>query len=313
MWILILVIASLGLFSWWYTRRDEPRNGRATEPMTPVIETAGDTATPLASKTTRSARASREHVAQFVAPVLNNAKSMARTAQARVRQAGPPLAVKLNSTAQAARTVVTHAADPITTAVQARQARFARQERQPTQFRDWIADAHLIDRPGLYVNFPESIQNLADWAQGLSEQELKMLAETTARFLADAQIEFAWLLDGQLAQSPDLLQPVEEAVALFAVAYRRVTRLQDRAREFAAFRAWQDDLGNPKNHELTRRLFTKLLEGERVPPPAPDLLMATEEARQSYFEQTLQEFMTKDRPAFDAVFRETAFAPAPRE
>lgn len=42
-----------------------------------------------------------------------------------------------------------------------------RMEKRALQFQDWIARAHLIDRPELYVGLPESVQKLTDWAAGV--------------------------------------------------------------------------------------------------------------------------------------------------
>jgi hypothetical protein len=110
-------------------------------------------------------------------------------------------------------------------------------EERVLQFQAWITGAHLIDRPELYVGLPESVQKLTDWAARVSEEELEPLIGATERFLTDIHINLTWLLDGSLDQLPELKEPMEEAVALFALAYLRASRLADPMCRFVGSRS----------------------------------------------------------------------------
>ncbi len=315
---LLLAAAVAGFVGWWYFGGPGHRNENVTRLTEAGREKVNHVAAPVAEKVTaassRVAETGRTGLAQVTAPVADKVNAATQMTREGVEKVAPivdrasaatgRVAARVNVAAQTTREGMEKVTGAIAQAVQVRQAQRAQQRLLPQQFKEWVAGAHLSERPELFADLLPSVQYMTAWVQGLAPAELRALTEKAADLCGERDVELAWLLSGQLDQAPELKPQVEQVVALSALACWKAMRLQGEARVFAAQRERQSDPASTRSRELTRTLFTQLLEKGLVPPAPPALLLAPEEERQAYLDQALREFQDKDAATFNVLVHE---------
>ncbi len=176
--------------------------------------------------------------------------------------------------------------------------RIGTRRKELAQFRTWIAGLSGVDKA------------FVAWLQDLSPEDARAFAQAVSDFSSSLNVERAWLLDGRMDADPELEKSVQEAVALYCMAYWKTTQVQDDVQAFAVFQDWQAAPRKRRHRELTQKLFARLVEDGVVSVPS-EIYLASVRKRKAYVVQAIRDFAEKDRPAFNAILKQVLAAPAP--
>lgn len=81
--------------------------------------------------------------------------------------------------------------------------------------------------------------DLRHWIQALGEDGREALTEQVAGFCADFEFDLAWLLDGELADCPELTTVMRVLITHYCLACKAALESDDALRRFRRRRVWR--------------------------------------------------------------------------
>lgn len=161
------------------------------------------------------------------------------------------------------------------------------------RLKDW-ASTSLAERQDLYANIPESIGPCTEWLQSLPAKELKQFVHKLEHFCTELGFELAWLLDPKITTPQSMKLAMERIVLQFCLIHWQNTQAHETFVAFSRHLVWKEDPMSKDHHELTRKLFPRLVEKGLVSEPPADLFLFSEEKRRDYVVDAIQEASQKD-------------------
>ncbi|GEM_PF-3896414 len=171
-----------------------------------------------------------------------------------------------------------------------------------SEFRQWASGGAFENRAATF-NSGGAAAEFKSWVESLSVDEIKALDALVNDFCADQHFSFGWLGDAELEQGdPDLKQALEEAVMLFSLACWKANRVQKDVEALAVYENWLEDPYKGKNLTISQALFARMVD-ERKVKASPELLLAPEKERREFVVNTVKDFASRERKAFNAMLK----------
>ena len=165
------------------------------------------------------------------------------------------------------------------------------------QMGQWVKEASLSKRLGVYKRLPEDAAELTDWVGALSRDELADFARALSGQCRVLGFELAWLMDPDIPR--DLRRSLEDPVILCCLA---TWRARD-TRPLASFLAWQTAPDRPENRAFAHGLYTRLVEAGMVTPPAA-MILAPDNERRALVTEAIRSAAAEHPSAFLALARD---------
>lgn len=167
--------------------------------------------------------------------------------------------------------------------------------------RAWARDAALHEREALYTQLPAEATQFIAWLNRLDEADLLSFSQQVTDFCAEIGLPLTWLVDGTLADDPDLQITAENALTLYSLACWQAKEAEAHIAAFTTFRAWQINPMSSHNLPLSGRLFDRLVHHHLAQAPPPSLILQGEKERQAYVAKAIQTAASTDRTTFNEV------------
>lgn len=151
------------------------------------------------------------------------------------------------------------------------------------QFKAWIEN-HLNDH-----------EMLQAWLLSLPDEAFKTLTGQIVFFCTDLNIDFRWLIEGELELDPQTGNTVKQIVVLYCEACLKSVQIQDDLTRFSQYQELLNRFERGEQDDLGRRLLTRLNEEQVIPNIAPAIFLAPAKDRRDYILTTLRTAAQKDR------------------
>lgn len=163
------------------------------------------------------------------------------------------------------------------------------------RFQEW-ADANIKNH------------DLKEWIVNLSPEAAQALTEQVAEFCVNLGFELEWLLEGRLAQDPEIEAGAREVVVSYCSACWRATQEFADFELFKTMRAIEQNPFDRAHHGISRKLFAELVKADLAPSVPAELFVASERERQEHMTQAIRQASTSDREAFKRALRNAIIA-----
>lgn len=171
----------------------------------------------------------------------------------------------------------------------------------------WFVPANRPDQALLFQTWASAnFQNgeLRTWIAGLSKEQIHALAEQLAAFCTSLGFNLDWLANQRLSSNPSLESAAITIVEHYCTACLDATTVQG---AFQQFKKALDLIEQPFSREhkpITQKLYAELVRRNAAEPMSPDLMVASEQARQEHIARMLKEISTSSWTTFMDTFEE---------
>lgn len=175
----------------------------------------------------------------------------------------------------------------------------------PAKRRFWFGGKDQNDQIQTFQNWTNAKleqPELRAWLGSLNNEQLRALIEQLDTFCHQLGFDLAWLTNETLQKNPEL-----EAMALAVVEHYCSACCQAASAQngFQQFRQLLDLVEQPFNREhkpISQQIYADLVRRDIVPAMAPDLMVATEQARQTAMANAVKDVAATNWPALAESF-----------
>lgn len=143
---------------------------------------------------------------------------------------------------------------------------------------------------------------LQTWLLDLPDEEFRAVTEKVVFFCNDVNVNFAWLLNGNLDIEPETKQVVMKIVIGVCDLHREAVQIQDDLANFNLYQKTLDRLERGDRIELGEKLMVRLYEAELVPVTPPDILLGDQKERSLYTRNVIQSAAQSDYTKFKTIW-----------
>ena len=155
-------------------------------------------------------------------------------------------------------------------------------------------DPGLADRVRFWTKQAlASDKEVSNWLNSLSEPAFAAFAEHLAEFTDEMGFKLTELVDGRMAQLPQVAESATKIILDYCRANQRAARVQDDFDGYQAYTAYLKSPTSSESQHFIQLLYVKLVEQNVLPLPTAELLALSTQERLTQMQSAIQQAAAK--------------------